>query len=45
MLKPSTILICESDYDFLDDELLAKYEIVNKSQYGRIIINILKPVF
>ena len=45
MLKPSTILICESDYDFLDNDLLAKYEIVNKSQYGRIIINILKPVF
>ena len=44
ILKPTTILICESDFDFFDDDLLTKYEIVNKSQYGRIIINIIKPI-
>ena len=45
ILKPSTILICESDYDFFDEALLAKYEIIKRAQYGKIIVNIIKPIF
>ena len=43
MLKPSSIIVCESDYDFLDSDLTEKFSIIKSSQYGKILVTILTP--
>lgn len=47
MLKPTSMIICESDVDaiFADDHALAKrYEIIKQSRYSRTFITILSPI-
>ncbi len=46
MIKPSTIIVCESEKDdvFLDNHRLAEnFEVIRKAQYGRAFITIITP--
>ena len=42
MLKPSTVIVCESDFDILSDELYSVYKIRKISKYGKTIITLLE---
>jgi len=44
IIKESSIIICESNYDFFDEKLNSKFEITKRAQYGKIIITTLKPI-
>lgn len=46
MLKPTTLIVCESDTDAIfgdDSELAEKFEIKRTSRYSKTVINILTP--
>lgn len=45
MLKPTSIIVCESDREIFDDTLQKKYEIIKTNKYGRTIITIATPIF
>lgn len=44
LLKPSTVIVCESDYDILSDELCSVYKIRKTSKYSKTIITLLEIV-
>ena len=43
-VKPTSIIVCESDSDIVTAELLEKYELLKSNRYGRIHITMLKPL-
>ncbi len=45
MLKPSTLIVCESGTDaiFQNDELAARFETVKQSRYSKTFITIISP--
>lgn len=45
MLKPTTILVCESDREIFDKTLLEKYEIIKTNKYGKTLITMATPIF
>ena len=48
MLKPSSIIICESGNEEIfdgDENLSKRFSLLKQSRYGRIYITILTPLF
>ena len=45
MLKPSTLIVCESDYDFISDDpdLETIFYTKKTARYGRAVVTILAP--
>ena len=44
MLKPTTVIVCESDREVTTTKITEKYNVTKEARYGRIMVTFLSPI-
>ena len=44
MLKPTTVIVCESDRVITDTVITEKYNVIKEARYGRVMVTFLSPI-